>query len=169
MHPSSGTLLLAAASAAAFALTGCQPTSACGPVGVTSGEIVRTANSAAYQGQVTSQNGAGLAHLACRAEATIDAIVRPTVDPQKDSSKDFYSPKTDPHLHVGAETTATQQGQYRVLGVGRGTDEEDCGKTAMQACNDAVDDYYRRARAVRAPDVKCQLNANQDHCAASAK
>jgi hypothetical protein len=167
-------------------------------VAASPGVIVLTETSPAYRTQLAAQNGALSPHMACRAEATISVMIAASddasrVDPMGQglpaaeraespptSSQGTplrpgqqppvgYSVASDPQLHAGSHTAMTQRGQYRVLGVGRGTDRDDCGKAAIHACNDAVDGYFQRVRTVRTPGVVCQLDLNQELCAASTK
>lgn len=195
MHSSFQSFVGASFLAALLAGTqACKQPSVCGPtvVATTSGTIVLTASSPAYRAQLAAQNGAEAPHVACRAEATISATIavvddpttsdqglrdqlvpghssgglRGSAQPAREQSPG-YSAGTDPHLHAGSHTAMTQQGQYRVLGVGRGTDRDDCAKAAMYACNEAVEGYFQRTRATRTLGVVCQLNENQEFCAAS--
>jgi hypothetical protein len=176
---------------AAAVTPGCQPTSVCSPgaLAATSGTIVSSVTSPTYRAQLASKNGVEPQHLACRAEATISVTIAAVDDPSKSDTgltSQFsrprpystegpveqhlgYSVNSDPHLHGGSLTAATQQGQYRVLGVGRGMDHDDCANAAMTACNGAVDEYFKRTRVLRTPGIVCQLNANEDVCAATTK
>ena len=134
--------------------------------------MVRTQTSSAYESRVAAQHGAESPHVACRAEATITVTMTAAEDPARNDpslSNGGYSPRNDPHFHPSSQTEVTQQGTYRVLGVGRGTDRDDCGRASMQACNEAVEDYFRRKHTVRTLDAECRLDANQDYCAVSAK
>ncbi len=169
--------------------TGCQSTSVCSPVALaaTSGTIVSSVTSPTYRAQLASKNGVEPPHLVCRAEATISVTIAAVDDPSKSDTgltSQFarpgsaqgpaeqhvgYSVTSDPHLHGSSLTAATQQGQYRALGVGRGTDHDDCANAAMIACNGAVDEYFKRTRTLRTPGIVCQLNANEDVCAATTK
>lgn len=56
------------------------------------------------------------------------------------------------------------QGSYRVLGFGRGVDRDDCGRAAVQACNEAAEWYCLKANMVRPTGVICQLSENQEYC-----
>ena len=176
---------------AAAVMTGCQPTSVCSPgaLAATSGTIVSSVTSPIYRALLASKNGVEPQHLACRAEATISVTIAAVDDPSKNDpglNSQFsrprpgsaqvpveqhvgYSEQSDPHLHGGSLTAATQQGQYRALGIGRGMDHDDCANAAMIACNGAVDEYFKRTRTLRAPGIVCQLNANEDVCAATTK
>jgi hypothetical protein len=199
MHSSFQSFVGGSFLAAVLAVTeGCQPPSVCGPpvVDATSGMTVLTESSPAYRAQLEGRNGAQPPHMACRAEATISLMIAAIDDPSRSdpgvgsggypaqtapspTTKSQgglnqqqtvgYSVASDPHLHAGSHTAVTQQGQYRFLGVGRGTDRDDCGKAAIHACNDAVDGYFERARSVRTPGVVCQLNENQELCAQGTK
>jgi hypothetical protein len=161
------------------ATTGCGQPSACAPPGATSGEIVQVEGSPAYQNQVTLRGGTERPYLACRAQATIPTTITTIDDPTK---VDFLrkpiktkGSEGDPRLLTGSASCATQtcsqyvgteQGQYRVLGVGRGTDPDDCGKAAIHACDDAVNAYFLRERILRLPSVVCTLAQGEEYCAA---
>ena len=179
------SLLLASATASA----GCVATSLCSPTALaaTSGTIVSSVTSPAYRAQLASKNGVESPHLACRAETTIPVTIAAVDDPRaSDPGLDSqfsrpgsaqgpaeqhvgYSTKSNPHLHGGSLTAATQQGQYRVLGLGRGTDHDDCANAAMVACDGAVEEYFRRTRTLRTPGIVCQVDANEERCAASTR
>jgi hypothetical protein len=175
---------------AAAVTAGCQPTSVCSPgaLAPTSATIVSSATSPTYRAQLASKDGVEPQHLACRAEAMISVTIAAVDDPAKSDpglNSELspnqgkaqgqteqhlgYSQRTDPHLHGGSLTAATQQGQYRALGVGRGMDHDDCANAAMVACNGAVDEYFKRTRTLRTPGIVCQLNANDDVCPATTK
>jgi hypothetical protein len=175
---------------AAAMTTGCQPTSVCSPgaLAATSATIVSSATSPTYRAQLASKNGVEPQHRACRAEATISVTIAAVDDPAKSDpglNSEFspplgkaqgqveqhvgYSQQSDPHLLGRSLTAATQQGQYRALGVGRGMDHDDCANAAMLACNGAVDEYFKRTRTLRTPGIVCQLNANEDVCPATTK
>jgi hypothetical protein len=53
---------------------------------------------------------------------------------------------------------------YRALGVGRGVDADDCGKTALVACDGIVDAYFLKMRQVRPLGIVCQLSDLQEYC-----
>jgi hypothetical protein len=170
-------LLLAFASGEA----GCHAASVCSPTGASSGQIVREQNSAAYQTQVVAaQDGGAPAHVACRAEATIPTSISVVGDPERVNPMDPAAtakqprggggtPAVDPRLVSKSTTKDTVTGEYRVLGVGRGIDHDDCGQTALAACNGAVDAYFLRAGQVRTLGVICQLSDNQEYCPAAGK
>jgi hypothetical protein len=48
--------------------------------------------------------------------------------------------------------------------VGRGIDRDDCGNSAMQACNDAIDAYFKQQQANRPVGIVCRLSENQESC-----
>jgi hypothetical protein len=173
--------------AMASALFGCHGASVCNPPGATSGQIVNTESSEAYRTLIAAKGGGDAPHMACRAETVVPITVvmvdlptklEPT-DPSDQARHGFEGPALwttqhgdkpgpgthiDPRLHPTSEFMRPTQGQYRVLGVGRGVDEEDCGKTALQACNDAVDAYCRQQQMNRPLGITCQLAQNQEYC-----
>jgi hypothetical protein len=170
------------------ALLGCHAGSVCNPPGSTNGQFVNTENSQAYASQVAAQKGGDPPHMACRAETVIPTTLvmvgLPTqlnpMDPGDQAKNGFEGPtlhhtsgkpdvegpgtRIDPRLHPTPEFMSMAQGEYRVLGVGRGVDRDDCGKAALQACNDAVDAYCKRAQMVRPNGIVCQLAQNQEYC-----
>jgi hypothetical protein len=177
--------------AVAPALLGCHAGSVCNAPGATSGQIVNTESSEAYRTLIAAKGGGDAPHMACRAETVIPTTVvmvglptqldpmdpgdqarngfaGPTLHTAQSSKKgsDMPGPGTNinPMMHPTPEFMRAAQGEYRVLGVGRGVDTEDCGKTALQACNDAVDAYCRRAQMNRPIGIICQLSQNQDYC-----
>lgn len=176
---------------AAALASGCHPPSVCGPAGAVSGQIVRAEASPGYRDQASKQppDAPQVPYFACRSEASIATTVSLAADAARDpnsprgdepenvarnqnpSQPRGYSPGADPRLHAGSEFTGRrdEQGEYRVLGIGRGLDRDDCGKTALSACENAVNDYFLRNRAVRPLDVVCRLDENAEYCAATAK
>jgi hypothetical protein len=165
--------LLSTSLAAALAC-GCQPTSVCGPAGKVSGQIVRAESSpglATQPGQ-TSPELPQPPYFACRSEAVIVAHVSYATDSARDPNPTGqYKPGKDPRLHAGAENMGRgdEKGEYRVLGIGRGVDRDDCGKTALHACEDAVNEYFTLNRAIRPLDVICRLDENPEYCSVTAK
>jgi hypothetical protein len=165
---------LLSTSFAAALVCGCQPVSVCGPAGKVSGQIVRAESSrdlATQPGQ-TSPESPQPPYFACRSEAVIVAHVSYATDSARDSNPTGqYKPGRDPRLHAGAENTGRgdEKGEYRVLGIGRGVDRDDCGKTAVHACEDAVNEYFALNRAVRPLDVVCRLDENPEYCSVAAK
>jgi HEAT repeat protein len=150
-------------------LGGCHGATVCEPPWSTSGQFVRLRNSQAYVEQM-SRVEADVPHTACRAEATI-----PT---QK-----LYLRESEPATYTAAPGMAVKSttpydvrvvtprnvigkfsGNYRVLGVGRGIDAEDCATAAIQACDDAIDAYWRKERAVRPIDIPCMVLADNERC-----
>ncbi len=179
------------ASSAAALTSACQVPSACGPAGAVSGQIVRAEGSLGYRSRRRSKprtrrrlrtsranrrpasrpgyrsRPTRLATLSRRAETGEKSWPKTRTDNRPAVTR----PARNPRLHAGSEFTGRQneQGEYRVLGIGRGVDRDDCGKTALQACEHAVDDYFLRNRAIRPLDVVCRLDTNADYCAATAK
>jgi hypothetical protein len=169
------------------ALFGCRVGSVCNPPGATTGQIVNTESSEAYRTLVAAAGAGNAPHMACRAETVVPVTVvmvgLPTkldpTDPSDQARHGFEGPalwttqhgdvpgpgtKIDPRMHPTPEFMRPAQGQYRVLGVGRGVDQEDCGKTAMQACNDAVDAYCKQQQMNRPVGIICQLAQDQEYC-----
>ena len=160
-------------------LAGCQVPSACDPPGGTAGVFVRANNSDAYLAEIRKADG-DVPHVACRAETTIAAHVLflkstqvtslGTSDPGREpaSSGGKYSDKTpyDPRVLAGRKDIGRFEGQYRVVGIGRGLAPEDCAAAAMQACDQVIDSYYRKNNAVRPLGVPCRLLDDRERCPA---
>jgi hypothetical protein len=139
---------------------GCHAGSVCHPPGSTQGQFVNTQSSAAYRSRVAAQNGADSPHMACKAEANIPVTLQVMVD----DSVTAGNGKLDPRLQSPATNRELAKGEYRVLGVGRGIDRDDCGNTAMQACNDAIDAYFKQQHGDRPIGIVCRLSENQESC-----
>jgi hypothetical protein len=158
-----GTIVLLAAA-------GCQVGSVCNPPGATSGQISNIESSAAYQSRL-GENAAA-PHQGCRAEATIPVAGqtvkdRPDIMPSAARPDDRPNPSgvhVDPRVRPAPADMGGYQGQIRVLGVGRGIDPDDCGKTAVKACNDAVEAYFAHERLVRPLGINCALQEGQELC-----
>jgi hypothetical protein len=164
---------------AAPVLEGCRTGSVCNPPGSTLGQIVKMDESKAYRSRADAQNGGDTPHLACRAEATIPTatlMANPTGStgngPGSAQGVDPRAPMGKGYFHMGGpggtpppQDVTLAEGEYRVLGVGRGVDREDCGQAALQACNEAIDAYCLRAQMVRPLGVVCQLAESQEYCA----
>ncbi len=74
----------------------------------------------------------------------------------------------DSRVVTPLNTVNTVEGEYRVMGIGRGLAIDDCGPTALQACNDAIAAYYQAERAVRPILVPCHLLEGFDTCPGAA-
>lgn len=164
--------------AASSQLTGCRGFTLCDRPGVTTGQFVRAKTSNAYIMRAERDPS----HVACRAEATIPITLgfmlevdgelcnHNAVCVERNGGDKIITPNT---YRRSPETTS--QGGLRALGIGRGIDADDCGKTATQACYEAVDYFYakeaagdanRAAGAVvqRPPTVVCILAADRVRC-----
>ena len=109
--------------------------------------------------------------MACRAEAAIPVTLgfmreneaelcnHTAVCAQKNGPDTLMTPNT--YLRR-AETTS--EGNLRALGIGRGVDAADCGITAMQACDEAVDYYFAKEVIVRPATVTCILADDRVRC-----
>jgi hypothetical protein len=169
------------------ASSGCHPSSACHAPGSTLGQIVKMDESTAYHERAAASNGAGAPYVACRAEATIPAaVLTPNtgatdfLDSRPPSQRDNSAEGGDPRIPTGKNylrvdsggrgwvqqsDVSLTQGQYRVLGVGRGVDAVDCRSAAVQACNEAVDAYAQHEHQVRPSGVACQAMGGEEYCA----
>ena len=152
---------------AVLAITGCHRLSICERPGVTTGQFVRAKTSLAYR----ERSGNDLSHIACRAEATIPV----TLGFMRESETELCNhtgvcaqsngPDTviTPNTYLRSPET-TSQGGLRALGIGRGVDAKDCGKTALEACNEAVAYFFKKQSDVRPPTVVCVLAADHTRC-----
>jgi hypothetical protein len=154
----------------ALILTGCHTASVCEPAGATAGTIVRTKNSDAYVAEM-NRIGSDVEHVACRAESNIETQVlflrNADLAPQEGSAETKSdSTPYDPRVMMQRENVGKYSGKYRVLGVGRGINDDDCGKAAMAACDDAVDSYWRQQNAARPIGEPCRVLDDRDRCPA---
>jgi hypothetical protein len=67
---------------------------------------------------------------------------------------------------IQRENIGRYGGKYRVLGLGRGMSEDDCGKVAVAACEEAIDAYWRKQNASRPIGEPCRLLDDRDRCPA---
>jgi hypothetical protein len=154
---------------------GCHGASVCEPPGSTSGVFVETRNSPAYIARMNEASG-DVPHVACRAESTVHthvAYVRnqlaPYADPETGKESQWRQSTTpyDPRILTPRENINLYEGQYRILGVGRGLDADDCAVAATDACNVAIEAYFRKRNAVRPLDIPCRVLEDRDTCPAS--
>jgi len=146
----------------------CHGMSLCDRPGVTTGQFVRAKSSLAYM--ALSENDPS--HVACKAEATIPATLgfmleveselcnHNAVCAQRKSTDTVINPN---NYRRNAETTA--DGGLRALGIGRGIDVQDCRKMASEACEEAVDYFFRKVSIMRPPDILCRMADYHDRCA----
>ena len=150
-------------------LLACSSTPACGPPGATYTQVVRARDSEELRALLEKDRNPSRA--ACKAEAVIDASS--AYDMTKEGRCDIagrHCKVTTVHndnrglLQHANNIWAPRFGylpsreEYRVVGVGRGVEPEDCREAALQACNDGVDAYYQRAGKVRPCDVGCAMS-----------
>jgi HEAT repeat protein len=146
-------------------LSGCRGATICEPPGGTSGLFVRVHNSDAYVKQVTRADSE-VPHVACRATADIPVQRRMW----QESSSAQFSRRGGPQSSYDARVLMVDKavnsvvGYWRVLGLGRGIDADDCGTAALQACNEAIDRYWEKELAVRPLDVGCKLAVDRERC-----
>jgi hypothetical protein len=148
--------------ALASTLAGCHAGSVCNPPGSTQGQIVNVEASTSYLSRVAAENGAA-AHMACKAEANIPITLQVMVQDNVTGNLG-RGPHVDPRMYSPPNNRDLATGEYRVLGVGRGIDRDDCGNTALQACSDAIDAYFKLQQANRPVGIVCRLSENQDAC-----
>jgi hypothetical protein len=147
----------------------CRGFSICDRPGVTTGQFVRAKTSLAYL--ASSGKGKDPSHTACRAEATIPA----TLGFMRESESELCNhtgvcaqgngPDTvmTPNTYLRRAETASE-GALRVLGIGRGIDGDDCGRVALEACDEAIDYYFKKEVALRPPTVVCTLADERVRC-----
>jgi hypothetical protein len=157
------------------AFLGCHSASVCEPPGSTSGVFVETRNSPAYVARMNEAAG-DVPHVACRAESTVHTHVAfsrgqnaPYMDPETGRGSSWRQSTTeyDPRILTPRQNINLYEGQYRILGVGRGLDADDCAVAATDACNVAIEAYFRKQNAVRPLDVPCRVLEDRDVCPAS--
>ena len=151
-----------------FTAAGCHNATICEPTSAALGQIISSGVSEAYLAQV-DKTGADVPHLACKAETTIattKAFVRESEDANCDASgKRCLGPgNMDNRVVAPATNIHTTQGEFRVLGIGKGIAIEDCGQTAIRACNAGIDAYYKQQRGIRPPTIECRLADYQNMC-----
>src|SRR6185503_1635022 len=159
---------------------GCHNTTLCEPASSTLGLIVTSGVSETYLAQVDKM-GADVPHLACKAETTLvtaRAVLRESEDGNCQSTgKSCLGGSaldrrlmplriTLPSSNSVESTSHIQmlQGEFRVVGVGKGVSIEDCSRTALRACNVGVDAYYDQQRGPRPPTLGCRMADYQNRC-----
>jgi hypothetical protein len=150
------------------AVVGCRGATLCEPTSAALGQVVTTNVSAVYLAAV-DKSGADVPHLACKAEANIwtaKLYVRETEDDNCSSSGKMCSgPSNLPNSYFPAKSNVHMtQGEFRVLGIGKGIALADCSESALKACNAGIDAYYRQQRAVRPPTIECRTADYQNTC-----
>jgi hypothetical protein len=167
-----GTVVLFAA--------GCHGASVCDPSGgsvgppgtvIGAGHIVRREMSEEYFEHL-EKGEADTPHVACRAETTIATATRylryseAMTHGITTTSRGAY----DNRVFTPLADTNMAEGEFRVTGLGYSLDEEDCGRLALLACEDAVTLYYQRERAIRPPIVlPCRLMNGPERCTVASR
>ena len=148
-------------------LTGCRGFTLCGRPGVTTGQFTRAKTSLAYITRAVSDPS----HVACRAEAIIPATLGFMLENETElcNHTGVCAQRNGPDTVITPNTylrrpETTSQGGLRALGIGRGVDADDCGKTATEACNEAVDYFFMKQSDIRPPTVVCTLAADRIRC-----
>jgi hypothetical protein len=151
------------------AITGCHRLPICERPGVTTGQFVRAKTSFAYLAR--SGKGKDPSHIACRAEATIPVTLGFMLENETElcNHTGVCAQRNGPDTVITPNTylrrpETTSQGGLRALGLGRGVDARDCGKTALEACDEAVDYFFRKQSDTRPPIVVCALAADRTRC-----
>src|SRR5689334_815776 len=154
------SLSVASVLAVGGGVLGCHNATLCEPTSAAMGQVVTTGVSEEYLAQV-DKAGVDVPHLACKAEANIATaklFLRESEEVQCQDVRGLncigsgdtrtVAPKANVHM---------MQGEFRVLGIAKGVGIEDCGRSAIKACNSGIDAYYHQQRAVRPPTVECRL------------
>lgn len=148
-------------------LAGCRGVPLCDRPGVTTGQFVRAKTSLAYIARKVDDP----AHVACRAEAIIPATLGFMLENETErcnhtgvcAQSNGPDTITTPNTYLRRPET-TSEGGLRALGIGRGIDAADCGTTAMEACEEAVDYFFMKQSDRRPPTVVCSLAADRIRC-----
>jgi hypothetical protein len=133
---------------------------------------VKLRNSDAYLEQM-ERASSDVPHVACRAEASISAqhwYLRETEPTTMTIAPGIVVKSMTPYdqrILTPRGDIGKMAGDYRVMGVGRGVDAEDCARAAVQACDDAIDGYWRKQLAVRPLGIPCRLLSENAQCPAS--
>jgi len=150
-------------------ITGCHRLPLCERPGVTTGQFVRAKTSLAYLAR--SRQGNDPSHIACRAEAIIPVTLGFMLENESErcNHTGVCAQSNGPDTIISPNTyqrrpETTSQGGLRALGLGRGVDVDDCGKTALEACDEAVDYFYKKQFDMRPPIVVCVLAADRTRC-----
>ena len=149
-------------------VTSCHNTTICEPTSAALGQVVTNGVSEEYLAKV-DKSGADVPHLACKAEANIATTKLYVRDTETETCNSqgtscLGTPALDPHVTAAPVNVQTTQGEFRVLGIGKGIAIEDCGPTAIKACNAGIDAYYKLQRAVRPPTIECRLADYESTC-----
>ncbi|MET0594083.1 MAG: hypothetical protein ABW133_15390 [Polyangiaceae bacterium] len=160
---------MASVLAAGGGIAGCHNATLCEPTSAAMGQVVTTGVSEEYLAQIDKAQ-VDVPHLACKAEANIATaklFLRESEEVQCQDVKGLncigsgdqrtLAPKANVHM---------MQGEFRVLGIAKGIGMDDCGRSAIKACNAGIDAYYHQQRAVRPPTVECRLLDYQNFCEA---
>ena len=162
-----------------LAVTGvasCHDMTICEPTSAGLGQVITSGVSEAYLAQV-DKSGADVPHLACKAETTIyvaKMYIRESEESGCDSRNCLRPGWVDyrvmaPRTNQRMPNLKMMEGEFRVLGIGKGVALEDCSQIAIAACNEGVSAYYRQQRAVRPPTIECRLADYQSACEPGAR
>jgi hypothetical protein len=117
--------------------------------------------------------GGDVDHVACRAESNVETQVfflrNAELSSQPVGATSTTTSNTnayDPRVMTQRDNVGKYAGKFRVLGVGRGVDDGDCGKAAMAACDEAIDAYWRKQNATRPIGEPCRVLEDRDRCPA---
>jgi hypothetical protein len=155
--------------AATATVVGCQAAPICEPPGSTAGVYTRVRNSDAYL-QRMQQAESDVPHVACRADALVPVhrrIWQTTEINGANYSSHSGEPMSgglDPRILMPMKSTSSAHGHFRIFGVGRGVDEDDCRAAALAACDEEIDKYWRREGAVRPIGTPCVIADFNDRC-----
>jgi hypothetical protein len=133
--------------------------------GATSGTLLKLQFSETYVTELM-RSEVDVPFVACKAETTIRSPERylSTAQVERHTYEGGGATDLDPRLYTPQEMITTVAAEYRVVGLGRGTDTEDCGRAALSACNQVVTRYWQARDTVRPIDVPCQLSRDGERC-----
>jgi HEAT repeat protein len=161
---------------------GCHNATLCEPTSPPLGQLVTSGISEQYLAEVDKMDG-DVPHIACEAETTIitpRVYVRESEDGNCQSTGKYclggsdngYRNKTVP-MNLPMDQTAVEsksailvvQSEFRIVGIGQGITIEDCGETALRACNAGHDAYFDQQRGIRPLASGCRVAESQNMCA----
>jgi hypothetical protein len=155
--------------AAIAPVVGCRSAPICEPPGSVAGVFTRVRNSDAYI-QLIQQAESDVPHVGCRADGIV-AVHRLIWQQTEINGQNYSLPSggsmgggNDPRITLGTKNTHQAHGYFRIYGVGRGLDENDCAAAALAACDEEIDRYWRREGAVRPISTPCVIADANDRC-----
>jgi hypothetical protein len=105
-------------------------------------------------------------YVACKADTTIRSaeLYLNDSEVERHSYEGGASTSLDRRVLLPPEMLTTIAAEYRVVGLGRGIDANDCAREALFACNQLVAGYWQGRGAVPPVDQPCQLLDADERC-----